>query len=225
MTGEKTLIQLKRMFDEANDQLQWKVIVRDSGLVPLLNTKMNNVDHNIVAAFVERWHPETNSFHFSFGEMTITLHDVFYLTGLRVDGPLLKKDKSDAVLKNQIEDTWGFDGPQIVSWWKLSGLKIASLLAKLDEYKNNINNVEPHRVALLWLTIFYGVTIMLDESGSMMKHRCAVVFFDVEEPSEIAWGTCALAVLYRRLGESSRKGGERISGLTSLLQVSNNCSI
>ncbi|KAK2426979.1 hypothetical protein QL285_025597 [Trifolium repens] len=40
------------------------------------------VDPRLIFSFVERWHSETMSFHMSFGEMTITLHDVACLLHL-----------------------------------------------------------------------------------------------------------------------------------------------
>jgi hypothetical protein len=38
---------------------------------------------------VERWHEETSSFHFPFGEMTVTLDDVASLLHILIDGMLL----------------------------------------------------------------------------------------------------------------------------------------
>ena len=43
-----------------------------------------HTNQNLLQAFFERWHPETNTFHMPFGEMTITLDDVWCLTGLDV---------------------------------------------------------------------------------------------------------------------------------------------
>lgn len=39
----------------------------------------------MVSAFVKLCHPETNTFHMSFGEMTITLYDVRHVLSVRVE--------------------------------------------------------------------------------------------------------------------------------------------
>lgn len=43
------------------------------------------IDHGLIGALVELWRPETNTFHFSSGEATITLEDVAYIYGLPMD--------------------------------------------------------------------------------------------------------------------------------------------
>uniref|UniRef100_K3Z028 SWIM-type domain-containing protein n=1 Tax=Setaria italica TaxID=4555 RepID=K3Z028_SETIT len=44
------------------------------------------MDGPLLTAMVDRWHPETHTFHLPFGEMTITMQDVAMILGLPLDG-------------------------------------------------------------------------------------------------------------------------------------------
>ncbi|KAK9668789.1 hypothetical protein RND81_13G086800 [Saponaria officinalis] len=60
--------------------------VIESGLSHLSRCMTTNLDENLISAFVERWHPDTNTFHMPFGEISIMLHDVYHILGIQVDG-------------------------------------------------------------------------------------------------------------------------------------------
>ena len=61
-------------------------IIKGVGLEGLLKTPGREIDHGLITALVERWWPETHTFHMPHGEVTITLQDVEVLLGLHVDG-------------------------------------------------------------------------------------------------------------------------------------------
>jgi hypothetical protein len=57
------------------------------GLYQLATMKQpRRIDQALMCGLVERWRPETHSFHLPVGEMTVTLQDVSALWGLRIDG-------------------------------------------------------------------------------------------------------------------------------------------
>ncbi|CAN1813126.1 Serine/threonine-protein phosphatase 7 long form homolog [Linum perenne] len=43
-------------------------------------------DHDLITALVERWRPETHTFHMPEGECTLSLQDVNIISRLRIDG-------------------------------------------------------------------------------------------------------------------------------------------
>jgi Plant mobile domain len=46
------------------------------------------LDKSLLTALVERWRPETSTFHLPVGELTVMLEDVCYLWGLPIRGIL-----------------------------------------------------------------------------------------------------------------------------------------
>ena len=71
---------------EIQEILPWYPLAEATGLTGLRDFYWNGVDHAFTEALVERWSPLTNSFHFYWGDMTITLHDVVCLLGLPIEG-------------------------------------------------------------------------------------------------------------------------------------------
>jgi hypothetical protein len=45
------------------------------------------MDGPLLTVFVDRWRPETHSFHLPYGEMSVLLKDVGFVLGLQLDGP------------------------------------------------------------------------------------------------------------------------------------------
>lgn len=61
-------------------------LIRQTGLEHLAKIKKIELDHGLITALVERWRPETNTFHLTSGETTVTLEDIAYIYGLPIDG-------------------------------------------------------------------------------------------------------------------------------------------
>ncbi|CAN1136990.1 Protein MAIN-LIKE 2 [Linum perenne] len=65
---------------------RFESILSDIGLDSVRDALKLTPDPELITALVERWRPETNTFHLYGGEATITLEDVHFITGLSVDG-------------------------------------------------------------------------------------------------------------------------------------------
>ena len=57
-----------------------------AGLTGLFKVSDMEVNHTLITALVERWRPETHTFHLPHGEMGLTLQDIEVMLGILVDG-------------------------------------------------------------------------------------------------------------------------------------------
>ncbi|XP_066328824.1 protein MAIN-LIKE 1-like isoform X2 [Miscanthus floridulus] len=55
-------------------------------LVRVVNYGLPPLDPALLTAAVDRWRPETHTFHLPYGEMTLTMLDVKAIFGLRLEG-------------------------------------------------------------------------------------------------------------------------------------------
>ena len=85
-------------------------IIKKVGLEGLLRTPGREIDHGLITALVERWRPETYTFHMPYGEVSITLQYVGFLLGLFVDGEVVT-GSSEKVWRNVCWDFLDFSVP------------------------------------------------------------------------------------------------------------------
>ena len=60
--------------------------IEATGLTGLFKVPDMEVDHALITTLVERWHPETHTFHLPYAEMGITLQDIEVMLGIPMDG-------------------------------------------------------------------------------------------------------------------------------------------
>ncbi|KAG5535793.1 hypothetical protein RHGRI_023533 [Rhododendron griersonianum] len=194
--------------------------VTSSGLFPLAQISYRYCNKVLVSAFVERWHPETNSFHFRFGEMTITLEDVLYLVGLPVEGLAVHAEvhnREDCVAL--VHRCLGVTMAQASDVVSCGGVKLHWLK---DNFMNVGDDATDERVdccARAFLLYLLGTTLFVDKTGIRVNVSYLALLSDLGQVRRYAWGVGALGFLYRQLGQASRSHVKQMSGYTTLLEA------
>ena len=84
------------------------------GLTRLFKVPNMEVDHALITALVERWHPETHTFHLPHGEMGITLQDIQVMLGIPVDG-LPVTGRTEYTWSEVCQDLLGHEPSPVIS--------------------------------------------------------------------------------------------------------------
>ncbi|CAN1122483.1 Protein MAIN-LIKE 2 [Linum perenne] len=186
-------------------------------------------DSELITALVERWRPETSTFHLYHGEATITLEDMHFLTGLSIDGVLVESQRRiptvDSDLQIYVEQLLGK---------KPSTADLSAGRVKMTWLRNHFGTIrddadqetiEQHCRA--YILDFFGSCIFADWSGSHASLFFLPLLEDMSQIGEYAWGAAALSWLYRELGRCvfriesnpSRDHVGDIGGWMALVQV------
>ncbi|XP_075663432.1 serine/threonine-protein phosphatase 7 long form homolog [Castanea sativa] len=153
-----------------------------------------DLDHALITALVERWRPETHSFHLPHGEMTITLQDIEVILGVPVHGlpvvgfthmdnwrdfcidllGFLPPDRPVGTKKN----TAVLEGPRIKAKW-------------LEEQFRNLLPVDATEVRVQQYARYYilqmlGSILFMDKSGERLS---------IIEDSQVNWWCTAISAV------------------------------
>ncbi|XP_070002209.1 serine/threonine-protein phosphatase 7 long form homolog [Nicotiana sylvestris] len=90
--------------------------LQDMGFYRIIEIGRLQLDWSLITTMIERWRPETHTFHLPIGEAAITLQDVEVLYGLPVDG-------LPVVLLNAIRDYTGLHDLEMLQ--RLTGFQLA----------------------------------------------------------------------------------------------------
>ncbi|KAL2923271.1 Protein MAINTENANCE OF MERISTEMS, partial [Bienertia sinuspersici] len=163
---------------------------------------VTHVDAPLISSFVERWQPDTNSFHLHFGEMTIMLHDVWYILRIPIEGHLVDDQSSIDSLKGHAAELFGMpvgdltggpDGGE--SHWAGGRVSITSI----DYFCRRRQPTRCDETQLTgWLFLLLGCTLFVDKSGNKIRPRDIVEALEPDSIHEFSWGSAALAYLYRQ---------------------------
>ncbi|GFY81180.1 hypothetical protein Acr_01g0009890 [Actinidia rufa] len=148
------------------------------------------LDHALITAFVERWRPETHTFHLPVGEASITLQDVAILLGLPVD--------------EEIDS-----GRLRMSW----------LRRTFDILPEHVDDVSVQRHARAYILQLIGGLLLTNYSQTLVRVAYLPLLLDLDAAVACSWGSAVLAMLYRSMCRATKTGQRQIAGALLLLQI------
>lgn len=178
------------------------------------------LDHALITALVERWRPETHTFHLPVGETTVTLQDISVLWGLPVDG-----EPITGVDTNRSMDEWqdicnellGFRPPP--EDFDRGRLKIRCLQERFKTLPDGASECTVQFYARAYILQLLGGQLLSDMSNNKVKLMYLPLLRDFEVAGKLSWGGAVLSCLYRALCRATKPETSDICGPLVLLQV------
>ena len=177
------------------------------GLLPFITTVTRstpNMNAAAITALVDRWRPETHSFHLPVGEMTVTLQDVSMILALPIKGEPVCEDTDSTGWREQMVSLIG----------RAPAASENNTLAAGAQYKWIVDNfahcpdeadeqtIIQHARAYAWWVLS---RTLFGDSGAklaqwwVLKQLTTMGAQTRTGPVLYSWGTAALAYLYRQV--------------------------
>ncbi|KAI0504398.1 hypothetical protein KFK09_015350 [Dendrobium nobile] len=213
------------------------------GLDSVSQMRYRRMDHHLLTALVERWSPQTNTFHLPVGEMSIMLQDVSMILGIQIDGPsfvghpvvgsgrrwMSWPDCCDDLLGQHPDpDVLYHDpfNPRITAKFRM-GQAHAQTCVPLrwlrwifwrDSYID-LSEMDFWRHVRAYILFILGCHLLPDTSGSEIHLQYLPLMEDIAIFRTYSLGGAVLAHLYRELSEATRPKRANIAGCIHLLQI------
>ncbi|KAL4347549.1 hypothetical protein GQ457_17G024230 [Hibiscus cannabinus] len=154
----------------------------------------------LICGLVERWRPETHTFHMPCGECTITLEDVAFQLGVPISGhPIIGQNKEAVEITCyrhllKVPDKTDIDGKRVKLTWLKSAFQV----------DGNSTPLEVMCAARAYILRLIGGMLMPDKSSAMV-HTQYLQFLNLSwEANSYSWGSAILSFLYRELCKASK---------------------
>ncbi|XP_058192020.1 serine/threonine-protein phosphatase 7 long form homolog [Rhododendron vialii] len=191
-------------------------LIRQAGFGGVIDISFISLDLGLMTALLERWQPETHSFHLRTGEWSVTLQDVEVLLGLPVDG--------EPIIGTTNED-WGPLCQRLLGIEPVNKVDRKGGKVKMSWLREHFNghlvagyteeNVQQQ--ARGYILQLIGGVLMSDHSGSQVHLAYLTLLEDLTIVR--GWGSACLSNLYHYLCHGCKSGKDNVGGAFILLQL------
>ncbi|KAG8478257.1 hypothetical protein CXB51_028028 [Gossypium anomalum] len=184
------------------------------GSVALIRTF--DLRYDLISALVERWHPETHTFHLPCGECIVTLEDVALQLGLPIYGSPLTGVSAIAEPATLCYSLLGASPGDDES--NFSGLKFTWLKANFEHLPDNATEEELMCAARAYIMHIIGGVLMPDANNNRVHHMYLPLLTDLHNVRSYSWGSAVLVMLYHELCRTTKPHAADIGRCLILLQ-------
>ncbi|KAL9682071.1 hypothetical protein QQ045_013864 [Rhodiola kirilowii] len=184
-----------------------------AGFYPWTQVCDVKADPSLLIAVVERWRPETHTFHFNEGEATITLQDVSLLTGLPVDGePVTRKSQMNfEEVCVRLLGVYPECYDRAPGMWKRSWFTNHLTQIPVDADEETLK-----KYARDYLLNLIGSTLFSDKSGKTIPLYFLPLLEDLDRVRNYSWGSAVLACLYSNMCGACTIGHNQLAGVPKI---------
>jgi hypothetical protein len=208
-------------------------ILRQTGFEHVSKIRKFQMDLIMISALVERWRPETHTFHLPIGECTVTLEDVAVHLGLPINGmPLVSVEsfEVDAICwellgrvprrRGEDDEEQGGEEDEEVRNERSTGRCVTnSFLSDIFSapLPENFTAFDVEQRARAYIMKLIGGLLMPDKSSARTHLRYLPLLRDLNIVSQYSWGSGVLSLLYRSLDRACLYKTTELDGCLALL--------
>jgi hypothetical protein len=196
--------------------LRVQSVLRRAGFYHCALLRWVRLDHALITALIERWRPETSTFHFPTGEMTITLQDVAVIMGLRVDGNAIEAppEKDDNYRATMV--TLLGRAPEHMH---KSGIQFTWLREQFENLPDDADEDDCLQSARAYMLHMIGSVLFPDSNKNTVHYKWLTYLSHTDYCGTYSWGSAVLAYMYNEMSKVALGEKSDLSCCCSLLQV------
>lgn len=186
------------------------------GLANICRAGLPSIDRALVSALVDRWRPETHTFHMPCGEITITLQDVAMILGLPIAGHAVTVNPTEP--QNELVERYLGKAPPPDR--PRPGLRVSWVRAEFNNCPEDADEETIKQHARAYILSLISGLLFPDASGDLYTFYPFPLIADLENIGSYSWGSATLAYLYRAMCDACRRqsDGSNLTGCLLLLQ-------
>lgn len=155
------------------------------------------INSTAITALLDRWRPETHSFHLPCGEMTVTLQDFAMITGLPIDGDALTGRVENDGWRARVTSLIGACPPAPEKETRSAGIPYTWLRENRGGCPADAGPVVVQQYARAFLWRLLTQVVFPDASGDTASWMYLDPLRDWD--AKFSWGSAGLAFLYRQV--------------------------